>query len=117
MDKLEQIGSLAGIFIIFVLILYGSYICSKKTAKLSFGGNCSKYMTVVDRIPLGKDTYAVIISLGERLFLVGVGTGGAELISELSDKDLEERLKPESLFKDTINFKEMLKKINRDKKM
>lgn len=113
--QLEQISSLLGIIIIFGLVLYGSYFVSKKIAKFSLGANQSRYMKIVDRIVLGQDRYAAIVTVGERYFLLGISGETMTLLSELSKDDMVLLEGPNKTLPETLNFKEILKKLGHDK--
>ena len=55
------------------------------------------HLKVLARIPLSNDSYAAVISLGTKAWLVGGGGGSVSLISEIDDKDsLEAMLLDES---------------------
>jgi flagellar protein FliO/FliZ len=45
------------------------------------------HLKVLARIPLGSDSFAAVLSLGARAWLVGGGSGGINLISEVDDAE------------------------------
>lgn len=109
---LEQIGTLLGVILVFVVILYASYYCSKKIAKFSLRDNQSKYMKLHDRIMVGQNKYISIISVGERYFMVGSSDDGMDLIAELRKEDLPEVGSASPLSAaGHLDFKEILKNI------
>lgn len=108
---LEQVGTLLGVILIFVVILYGSYYVSKKIAKISLRDSQSKYMKLHDRIMIGQNKYISIISVGERYFMVGSSDNGMNLITELEEKDLpvlEQASYPTAAH---LDFQEIIKNI------
>jgi flagellar protein FliO/FliZ len=45
------------------------------------------YLKVLAKVPLGADSFAAVLSLGPRAWLVGGGSGGLNLISEIDDAE------------------------------
>ena len=45
------------------------------------------HLKILARVPLGNDSFAVVLSLGERAWLVGGGSSGVSLISEIEDNE------------------------------
>lgn len=115
MPQIEQIGSFLMILLIFVLLLYGSYVCSKKVAGMSMRGTQSKYVKVVDRIMLGRDNYIAVISVGNRYYLIGNSAGGMNMLTEIAEEDLVELKNPQGPFMGTPSFKEIMQKLGREK--
>ena len=104
-----------GILIIFILVLYGSYWCSRKVSKLSFQGRQSGYMKVLDRLVLGQDGYVTIIQVGMRYFLVSTSKEKTTFLAELKEEDLEALPAPDRGMSPEFSFKEILKKAGRSK--
>lgn len=77
-------------FCVCVFVIWLSYRVSKAMGGRSMGFGTSKYMKVVDRAALGKDTSISIVRVGERYLLVGAGSGKVSLICELTREDLTE---------------------------
>lgn len=115
MQQIGQIASFLAVFIVFVLILYASYICSKKVAKISLRENQSKYMKLVDRIVVGQDKHVSIVSIGGRYFLIGTSANSITMLTELDQENLIESEIPETSFPGAESFKEIFKKLGRDK--
>lgn len=111
---LEQVSSLIGVIIVFLLILYGSYVVSKKVAKISLKDNRSKYMKLHDRIMIGQDKYISIISIGDKYFMIGSSEDGIQMLAELEEKDLV-ALDSSASLPEHPNFHELLKKLGWDK--
>lgn len=51
----------------------------------SFQGG--RQMEVLDRLPLGRDQSVILARVGERYLLLGVGTAGVTLLTELSAEE------------------------------
>lgn len=75
-------------FIAFCAILWGAYAASKWFAARSGMSFSSKFMRIVDRIPMTRDSSLCIIQIGERYFLAGISSGNINLLSELYEEDL-----------------------------
>ena len=45
------------------------------------------YLKVLARVPLGSDSFAAVVSVGAKAWLVGGGSGGVNLISEIDDPE------------------------------
>jgi flagellar protein FliO/FliZ len=54
--------------------------------------NPDPYLKVLARVPLASDSFAAVISLGAKAWLVGGGSGGVNLISEVDDAESLETL-------------------------
>ena len=50
------------------------------------------HLKLLARVPLGGDSYAAVLSLGNKAWLVGGGSSGLNLISEVSDTEILETL-------------------------
>ena len=75
------------------------------------------YLKVLARIPLSNDSYAAVISLGAKAWLVGGSQGGVNLISEIDDEEaLQSMLIDEANREIEIprfpDFRSLLSKIN-----
>lgn len=112
--SLEQTSSLIGVVFIFLLVLYGSYVVSKKVAKMSLRDSRSKYMKFHDHIMIGQDRYVAIISVGDRYFMVGSCENGINMLAELEEKDLKAENGPAG-YAVHPSFKEIIKKLGKDK--
>jgi flagellar protein FliO/FliZ len=45
------------------------------------------HLKVLARVPLGSDSFAAVVSVGPKAWLVGGGSGGVSLISEVDDTE------------------------------
>lgn len=112
---IEQIGSGLAVLLTFILVLYGSYVCTKKVAKLSYRGGQSRYMKIEDRLLLGQDQYLTIVLVGEKRYLLGVTGGKISVLSEIEEGSLLE-LQPENKsFSSNVSFKDLMTKFGKDK--
>ncbi|MEG1049992.1 MAG: flagellar biosynthetic protein FliO [Oscillospiraceae bacterium] len=98
-------------FLAMCLIIYLSYVVSRRLAQGASAMGVSKYMRIVDRIPLGKDRYLLIVTIGEKVFFLGVCDQGVTTLSPLEATDLIEQEKAAMPTSQSIeNFKQLLQK-------
>ncbi|MDR1669703.1 MAG: flagellar biosynthetic protein FliO [Oscillospiraceae bacterium] len=90
-------GSIVGLvlgLLVFVLILGGFVYLSKRISKGTvFSG---KRIRVIERLMVSRDASVLLLQIGLRLFVVGAGRDGVNLLSELSASDFAEAQKSES---------------------
>lgn len=100
-------------FIIVAFIIYLSYLASKYLGRgMGRSGN-SRYMRVIDQLPLGQDRHIAVVQVGGRYLLVGVTAGQISILSEIKDEELFP-LAPEEEDSKTqqLDFRKMLGKLN-----
>lgn len=113
--NIEQIGSVLVTIILFALVLFASYYCSKKVAKISMKDNHSKYMKLEDRLMVGQDKSLAVVTLGSKHFLISICANEISLLTELKEDDMTELQSPEYTFPAGIAFKDILKSLGRNK--
>ena len=67
------------------LAIYGVFFFVKRAAKPQ--ENRDPHLKVLARVPLSNDTFAAVISVGAKAWLVSGGSGSVNLISEISDNE------------------------------
>ena len=98
-------------FFVAVIIIYLSYLCSKYIGKGANASRRSRYMRVIDQIPVGQDRHLAIAQIGIKYFLVGIASGQVNVLSELQEEDLIQIATPEKLSGGEFgNFKDTLEK-------
>ncbi len=75
---------------IFVIILWGSYFLSRKMSVYSLRFGRSKYMMIVDKLIINKDTGLAIIKIADKHLLVSLAASKLEIIRELNSDELIE---------------------------
>ncbi|HEX2937554.1 MAG TPA: flagellar biosynthetic protein FliO [Ruminiclostridium sp.] len=87
-DLLRMIGILIAIAVVFFLAWY---VTRAVALNGSFNGK-GKYFTVLEKFPITKDSYIMLIKSFDKLFIVGANPGGMTLLKELEadSVDLEE---------------------------
>lgn len=102
MDLLKMIGVLIAIAAVFFLAWF---VTRAVASSGSFNGR-GKYVTILERFPVSKDSYILIIKSFDRIFLVGSNPGGMTLLKEFDAESVD--LSTEAAEKQT--FSQILKK-------
>jgi len=77
--------------IVFCIILWGAYVTSKWLAgRNTIGGYSSRYMKILDKIQVSKESFFCIVQIGEKYFFAGISAGNVSLLSQLAEDDLVE---------------------------
>lgn len=72
--------------LVVAVVLYLSYICSKKLGGGTLPGvGVSKNIKVVDKAFLGRDKSVAIIRVGRKDYLLGIAPEGIRLLKELEE--------------------------------
>jgi len=67
------------------LAIYGVVFFIKRLARPQESRD--PHLKVLARVPLGNDSFAAVVSVGPKAWLVGGGSGGVNLISEIDDPE------------------------------
>jgi flagellar protein FliO/FliZ len=100
------------------LAIYGVVFFIKRISRPR--ENPDPHLKVLARVPLASDSFAAVISLGAKAWLVGGGSGGVNLISEVEDAESLETLLLEDAKKNAesrrfLDFRSLLR-FGRDEK-
>lgn len=71
-----------------VLVLVLCYMTTRRIGRSIQSGARAKYMTVIDRLPIGTDRYLMVVKTGKRCFLLGVSPGQITRLAELEEEEL-----------------------------
>ncbi len=74
--------------VLFIVVMAGSMIGLKWLSGRSMSGFAGRNMKVLDRMPLGRDTHLAIVQIGSRFLALSVGKESANLLCELSEKEV-----------------------------
>jgi flagellar protein FliO/FliZ len=72
------------------LAIYGVVFFMKRLARPQ--ENRDPHLKLLARVPLSSDSYAAVVSVGQKAWLVGGGGGGLNLIAEIDDAETLETL-------------------------
>jgi flagellar protein FliO/FliZ len=67
------------------LAIYGVVFFIKRLARPQ--DNPNPHLRILARVPIGNDSFAAVLSVGTKAWLVGGGSGGLNLISEIDDQE------------------------------
>ena len=111
-DGFATFGSFVGAFIFMLLIFVGAYYSTKLIGRRYLPTQTSASgMRVIDRLTLGKDHHLLIVDVGEKTLLLGVGPAHVEILTELDGDMYEEaRQTPAS---ETSFFSQLMQKRNK----
>lgn len=76
------------ILVFFPLVLALILILGKLGNKFNLTSN-NKYMKILERLPLSKDTSLLIVKVGDKGYLMSSSSGKSEILKELSASELE----------------------------
>lgn len=102
---------------IVAVIIYFSYVAAKFVAKGSVRASHSKYMRMVDQMPVGQNRAVSVIQVGDRYFLLGIAEKQIDMLAELEEEgliplEIEEAAIPTAM----PDFKELMHKLGEAKK-
>ena len=89
------------IFLIYITLKYGS----KYSGKFS----TNKIIKVIERVPLGQNTYISVVTIGDKPYIISSGDKGAQILLELDEKLYEDCMKNKSQNNENIEL--MISKI------
>ena len=96
-----------GNFIVYALAMVGVIVVALLVFKSATSGGSlghkSKYLKLVDTMPLGQRKNLYIVSTGKEQFLIASDIDKTTLISKLDDVEKEPVKIPETSFKETLN--------------
>ena len=117
---IHQIGSIFGVIIGFVIILYLAHITTKVMGRrLSFRSGGNKNIKILESVSLGQNKALMIVETAGKTLLIGITSGEISLISELDSEKMISADKAETMefskaFK-TVLENNFGKKFNRPK--
>ena len=89
------------IFLIYITLKYGS----KYSAKF----NTNKIIKVIERVPLGQNTYISVVTIGDKPYVISSGDKGAQILLELDEKLFEDCMKDKS--QNNVNIEQIISKV------
>lgn len=103
------------------VVVYLSYLFSRFLASGTARLNRSKYIKVLDRAPLGQEQSLLVISVGEKGYLVGTSQQSVQILTELDEKQLADMLArdgeaPADVLDKGASFQELLSLVLKKKK-
>ena len=126
---MPEILQMIGILFAIVLVFFLAWLLTRAVAlNGSFNGK-AKHFTVLEKFPVGKDSYIMLIKSFGKLLLVGVTAGGMTVLREFDADSVDtedimtEKQSFSSIFKTTLDstlpdgkIKDALNKLGKKKK-
>lgn len=114
---LSGIFTAIGTLCIVVVIIYFSYVAAKFVAKGSVRAGHSRYMRMVDQMPVGQNRAVSVIQVGDRYFLLGIAEKQIDMLAELEEEGLIPLEIEEPAIQTAIpDFKDLMHKLGEAKK-
>lgn len=85
---LEGLLTAVGTLCVVVLVIYLSYVFTRRLAKGAIGRSQSQYMRLCDQMGVGQDRSVAVIQVGDRYFLIGIAANQINILSELEEEGL-----------------------------
>lgn len=114
-SRLESFLNLAGVFILFLLVLAAAYYTSKWVGKAKFLQQGNKNIQVIETFRLNQSKYIQIVKIGSRYIALGISKDHIEVLTELEEDELKLTVS-ENLPEANIDFKDILTKLMNKKK-
>lgn len=114
---LEGIVTAIGTLCLVVLILYLSYVAAKFIGKSSIRGGRSRYMRMIDQMPVGQGRAVSVVQAGDRYFLIGISEKQISMLAELEEEGLVPLEMEEPVSQAGIpDFKEIMRRLEEARK-
>lgn len=103
-----------GTLVIIVGILLLTYVCSRRIARSGRLRGRTRYMKMVDQLPLGQDKTLAIIQKGDTYLLLGITSSQITLLE--TSKELNQLEGGDETAAQVPDFKALLEKLGNRKK-
>ena len=85
-----MIGQFFLLIIVFGIILFLAYFCTKWIASVRMGARKNGFMKLISSMPVGGSNSVQLIRVGEKYFLIGVSKENITYLTEICDIDIPE---------------------------
>jgi flagellar biosynthetic protein FliO len=85
-----SIGQLAGALVLVLVLIWGTMWLARRVMKGSWSGRSDSNISVLERVHLAPKKSIEIVSVGNRILLLGVTEGQIGLLTELKPDDLKQ---------------------------
>ncbi len=76
-------------FFAVLAVIAGAYLTTRWIATRQGAHSSGHYIKVIDRVVLAKDTYIVLMRVGNKTYLTSVGVGRADVIAVIDEDELQ----------------------------
>lgn len=113
MDRVESIGQLLTVILIFIFVLVLTYYATKITAGFQKGRVFGSNVEILDTFKIAPTKYIQIVRIGEKYFSYVVCKDTVTLLGELSRDDVVIPEKSGGSTANNISFKDILEKLKK----
>ena len=108
---IEGIFTAVGTLAVVIAVLFAAWWFTRKIAGGGRLGVQSRYMKVIDRIPVSQDKSIILVRVGDSIYMAGVASSGITLLATLREEDLETIAPQMDSPLGNVDFKELIQKI------
>ncbi len=112
MDTAESAAQMITVLILFVAVLWVTWLVTKWTASYQKGKWKGSNIEVLESFRIAPDKYVQIVRVGNRYLAIAVSKDGVTMLTELEEDEL---ILPDDSVDSKMNFKELFEKV-REKK-
>ncbi len=109
---LEGIITALGTLLIVIAVLFAAWWVTRKIAGSGQFGGRSRYMKIIDRMPVAQDRFLVLVRLGEKVYLLGVASSEITFLAEMEGEP-DPLQESEQTAPVPMDFRELMKKLGR----
>lgn len=111
-SKLQSIGQLICVFLLFLFVLFLAYMAARVTGSLQAGAlNKNSNIKVIEIYRLSNTKLIEIVQIGVKYYALAVGKDDIQVICQLDSDEI----KRQETTIEPINFKNILEKMKNDK--
>lgn len=101
-----------GTLLMVAAVLFAAWWFTRRLAGSSQFGSRSRYMKVIDRMPVAQDRFLVLVQVGEKVYLVGVASSEITLLADM-DQEPAPLQEADQASPAAVDFRELMKKMGR----
>ena len=109
----ESIAEIFGLLVIFILILFLTYLTTRWIAKQTAGQSRAGNIRVIETYRLATNRYLQIVKVAERYFVLAVSREQIALVAEVSEDEIQMPKEPAMV---SASFQDILKKLQKQEK-
>lgn len=114
---LEGMLTAIGTLCIVVIVIYLSYLAAKFISRNPIRGGRSRYMRMIDQMPVGQSRAVSVIQVGDRYFLLGIAEKQVSMLAELEEEGLVPLEMDEPMMRASVpDFKDLMEKLGEARK-
>jgi flagellar protein FliO/FliZ len=109
----ENTLQLLALIVVFILILFAAYYCTRFIGKYAYNQNAADNIKVIETFHLSQAKYVQILKIGKSKYIaVAICKDTVEFLTELNEDELE-LVKSEEQIGSNVKFADILKKIRK----